>query len=303
MAKKTRATVSVIINTKNEEKDIKSCIESVRGLADEIIVADMKSTDRTVEIAKKMGARILSVKDYGYVEPARMYAIDKAKGDWVAIVDADEHLTPTLIQELRRIVAENQYDAVEMPKKNMILKRWMQHTAWWPDYLVRFFKKGYVQWPDVIHSAPIIKGRIYTLPAEERFAIVHYNLQTIDEVIEKITRYSRKESDEVVSQFDSIDDLLAYTSKDFLWRFVDKEGYKDGMRGYIMSEMMRLYRLLIFVNYWEKKGYPELKGLKKYADSFIKKADESIEPVVTVPPTFPDMFRKIFKKKTSKKIT
>lgn len=262
-------TITVIIHTINEEKNIVACIKSVQKLADEILVVDMKSTDKTVALAKNLGARILSIKRYGYVEPARALAIKEAKGDWIAIIDADERLTPSLIKELQRLTIENTYDCIEIPKKNLVLKSWMQHTAWWPDYLVRFFRKGTVEWPKVIHSAPILKGKKYTLPAEERFAIVHYSLQTVDEVLEKIIRYTTKESSETVSKFATLPELLAYTAKDFNWRFLDKEGYKDGTRGYVMSEMMRLYRLLIFMRYWEKAGYPELSGIDEYAKSLM----------------------------------
>jgi len=273
-SKSKKPTISVIIHTLNEEKNISACIQSVQKLADEILVVDMKSTDKTVSLAKKAGAHILSVKRYGYVEPARAMAIKKAKGDWIAIIDADERLTPSLIKELKRLTIENIYDCIEIPKKNMILKSWMQHTAWWPDYLVRFFRKGTVEWPSVIHSAPILKGKKYTLPAEERFAIIHYTLQTVDEVLEKIVRYSSKESLETVSTFKTLPELLAYTAKDFNWRFLDKEGYKDGTRGYVMSEMMRLYRLLIFMRYWENQGFPELKGIEEHAKSLIEKPAE-----------------------------
>jgi glycosyltransferase involved in cell wall biosynthesis len=210
------------------------------------------------------------VKRFGYVEPARALAIEEAKGDWIAIIDADERLTPSLIKELKRIVHENIYDCIEIPKKNFVLQSWMQHTAWWPDYLVRFFRKGTVEWPKVIHSAPILKGKKYTLPAEERFAIVHYSLQTVDEVLEKILRYTKKESSEVVETFTTLPELLAYTAKDFNWRFLDKEGYKDGTRGFVMSEMMRFYRLLIFMRQWEKAGYPELSGIEEYAKSLME---------------------------------
>ena len=265
-----KPTISVIIHTLNEEKNITSCIKSVQKLADEILVVDMKSTDNTVQLAKKAGARILSVKRYGYVEPARDMAIKKAQGDWIAIIDADERLTPTLIKELKRITLENIYDCIEIPKKNMILKNWMAHTAWWPDYLVRFFRKGTVEWPNIIHTAPILKGKKYTLPAEERFAIIHYTLQTVDEVLEKTARYTSNESSERVSTIQSLPELIDYTSIDFNWRFFKKEGYKDGTRGYVMSEMMRLYRLLIFMRYWEKKGYPELTGIEEYAQSLMQ---------------------------------
>jgi glycosyltransferase involved in cell wall biosynthesis len=296
-------TISVIIHTINEEKDIVACIKSVQKLADEILVVDMKSTDKTVALAEKMGARILSVKRYGYVEPARAKAIQQAKGDWIAIVDADERLTPSLIKELRRIVAEDIYDCIEIPKKNYVLQKWMQHTAWWPDYLVRFFRKGSVEWPEVIHSAPILKGKKYTLPAEERFAMIHYNLQTVDEVLEKILRYTGKESSESVAEFTTLDQLLAYTSKDFNWRFLDKEGFKDGTRGYIMSEMMRLYRLMIFMRYWEKEGYPELEGIEKHAQSLMKdvkkKLMEDVEKTPEVPEkkTFTSQILKVLNRK------
>ena len=93
--------LSVVINTKNEEKNISDCVESVKNIASEIIVCDMQSTDNTIKIAKSLGAKVISVKDYGYVEPAKMKAIKAAKFDWILIIDTDERMGGVLQNKIK----------------------------------------------------------------------------------------------------------------------------------------------------------------------------------------------------------
>ncbi|MEK9179498.1 MAG: glycosyltransferase family 2 protein, partial [Patescibacteria group bacterium] len=124
--------ISLVVNTKNEEKDIVECIRSAQELVSEVIVADMHSTDKTIEFAKKEGATVFTVKDVGYVEPARNEAIQKAKNEWVLLLDADERLSPGLVPVLSEIAESDKADVVEIPFKTIILGKWMQHTKWWP---------------------------------------------------------------------------------------------------------------------------------------------------------------------------
>src|SRR3989337_4151360 len=98
------ARISVVINTLNEEKNLPRAIASIKGLADEIIVVDMQSDDNTKEVAEKLGALVYDHKRTGYVEPARNFAISKASGDWVLVLDADEEVPPKLREKLRLLV-------------------------------------------------------------------------------------------------------------------------------------------------------------------------------------------------------
>lgn len=138
--------ISVVINTLNEEKNIALAIKSVREFADEVVVVDMHSEDKTCEVAESLGAKVFTFERKSYVEPARNFAISKASGDWVFILDADERATPQLLAKLKKIVKENQYDFVNIPRKNLIFGKWIRHSLWWPDYNIRFLERfGYLE--------------------------------------------------------------------------------------------------------------------------------------------------------------
>src|SRR3990170_426056 len=182
--------ISVIINTFNEERNIERAIRSVEW-ADEIVVCDMYSDDKTVEIARKMGARVIFYKKAGFVEPARNFAISKASNKWILVLDADEVIAETLVRRLQEIAnATKQIDYVRMPMKNVIFDHFMQYSGWWPDYKVRFFRKGQVRWTDKIHRPPETLGQGLDLPADEKFALVHRNYETVSQFVGKMDKYT-----------------------------------------------------------------------------------------------------------------
>src|SRR5581483_1205183 len=157
---KIKNSISLVINTKNEEKNLKDCIESAIPIIDEIIVVDMQSKDQTIQIAKKYNAHSYTVKDYGYVEPARNFALKKATKDWILLLDADERLTPYLCKIIPTLI-NKKYNGFYFPRKNIILKKWIQHGVWWPDYSLKLFRNGFVKWSDKIHSQPELEGKSY----------------------------------------------------------------------------------------------------------------------------------------------
>src|SRR5688572_7980444 len=136
--------ISVVINTLNEEKSIERAIKSV-DFADEILVCDMHSDDNTPLIAKKLGAKVIFHKRAGFVEPARNFAISKAEHEWVFVLDADEEVPDSLKGKLKEVINGSGVTTfVEIPRKNILFGRWMKASMWWPDYNIRFFKKGFV---------------------------------------------------------------------------------------------------------------------------------------------------------------
>src|SRR3990170_187583 len=158
--------VSLIIHTKNEEKNINECILSTKGFADETIVIDMSSTDKTAEVARKLGASVFIIPDEGFVDNFRNFGVSKANFKWILSLDGDERLTEKLIKTLKKIIKEDKYDVAIIPFKNIRLGKWMKHTGFWPDYHPRLFKKGFVKWQQNIkqaHVPLIIKGKILTL--------------------------------------------------------------------------------------------------------------------------------------------
>src|SRR3989304_5858919 len=149
------ARISVVINTLNEEKNLPRAIASIKGLADEIIVVDMQSDDATKDVAEGLGALVYDHKRTGYVEPARNFAIAKAAGPWVFVLDADEEAQVKLVKKLKLLAVKEDADYYRLPRKNIVFGSWLRDSRWWPDYNIRHFKKGKVIRNQVIHSVPM----------------------------------------------------------------------------------------------------------------------------------------------------
>ena len=257
-----KINISAVVNTRNEEKNIADCLKTLE-FADEIIVVDMESDDDTKKIAKNYTDKVFDHKMVGYVEPARNFAISKAVGKWVLIVDADERIPKTLAAKLIEVTQKDSFDFVRIPRKNLIFGEWIQHSRWWPDYNIRFFKKGSVEWQNEIHSVPITTGNGLNLDSEEKLAIEHHHYNTIDEYFERALRYSTQQAKDLENsgyKFDS-KDLISKPLGEFISRFFAGEGYKDGLHGLILAFLQMFSVMLIYLKVWQHQGHePEKMG-------------------------------------------
>jgi len=251
--------ISAVVNTYNEESNITRCLISVQPYVDEIVVVDMHSYDKTITIVKKFTPKIFYHENVGYVEPARNFAIGKAIGDWILLIDADEVLKEELGEKLRRLAEHAIYDFYRLPRKNIIFKSWIQHSGWWPDHQIRFFKKDHVTWGDEIHSIPITEGRGMDLPAEEKNALVHYNYDSIKQYISRLNRYTEIEAEaKVKSGYEfQIKNLILAPVNEFLGRYFAWEGYKDGLHGLVLAFLQAISLLIVELKCWELAGFRE----------------------------------------------
>lgn len=254
--KQLKTGISLVINTRNEEQNIDACIDSAKGLVSEIIVVDMESTDKTIALAKKWGARVFSHPNIGYVEPARQFALEKARHEWTLLMDADERLPLSLSKKFEQLKHRQNLFAVKTPHKNLFFGIWLQHTGWWPDYHFRFFRTGAITWPEGIHAKPLVTGPTLTLPAKPEYAFIHHNADDISSFLEKVNRYTSHEGGWQKPPI-SIAAALKPSEKEFTFRFFTHAGYKDGTAGLVLSKIMEFYRFLEFAKYWEKSAYPE----------------------------------------------
>ncbi len=256
-----KINISAVINTRNEEKNIEECLKTLQ-FADEIVVVDMESGDDTKKIAKNYTDKVFDHKAVGFVEPARNFAINKAVGNWILIVDADERIPKTLARKLIEITQEDNVDFVRIPRKNLIFGQWTQHSRWWPDYNIRFFKKGSVEWQNEIHSIPITTGTGINLDAEETLAIEHHHYDTIDEYFERALRYSTQQSKELIDSGYKFDakDLIEKPISEFISRFFAGEGYRDGLHGLILAFLQFFSVMLIYLKVWQHEGHEPKKA-------------------------------------------
>ncbi|MFA7301136.1 MAG: glycosyltransferase family 2 protein [Candidatus Shapirobacteria bacterium] len=261
--------ISAVINIIDGEADsLKKCLRSLKNFADEIIIVDMETVNIGGDIAKKFGAKVYPYRFVEYVEPARNYGLSKATGRWIILLDPDEYLSKTLKHELKKITSRSDVDFVHIPRKNIIFGKWFHNSRTWPDYLVRFFKKGYVTWNKEIHSQPQTKGNGVTLLDSEKLAIRHNHYNSVTQYITRALRYSSIQARELESSGIKLkmSDFILKPVQEFNSRFFFAHGYKDGLHGLIFSLLQSFSIFLIYANLWEKQGSPE-KIVSK--DSFV----------------------------------
>lgn len=253
--------ISAIVNTRNEDKTLAECLKSL-SFADEIIVVDMESTDNSRDIAYKFTHNVYLHKPMEYVEPARNFALAKATGDWLLIVDPDESIPKSLAAKLVEIADGNQADFVRIPRQNMIFGEWIKHSRWWPDYNIRFFKKGHVEWQNAIHSIPITFGNGLTLEATQGNSIYHRHYSSIDQYIKRSMRYSQAQAKELEAEGYKFNftDALTKPFGEFLSRFFAGEGYKDGFHGLMLALLQSFSVLLVYLKIWETQGFKPQTG-------------------------------------------
>ncbi|MFA6533265.1 MAG: glycosyltransferase family 2 protein [Patescibacteria group bacterium] len=271
---KNRPSISAVINVRNEAENLSRCLRSIKNFADEIIVVDMHSTDGSSEIATSFGAKVFPYRPMKVVEPARNFALSKATGKWIILLDPDEYLNKTLKKELIKITHRSDVDFVRIPRKNIIFDKWIRHSNCWPDYLIRFFRKGAVVWKKEIHSQPETKGNGLTILDSETLAIRHNNYISVTNFILRTIRYSSVQADELKSLDYKIktSDFILKPFQEFNSRFFSAEGYKDGIHGLIFSILQAFSIALIYIRLWEKQG-SEYKVISK--ESFISASQEA----------------------------
>ncbi len=251
--------ISVVINTFNEERDIERAIRSVKW-AQEVIVCDMHSTDKTVELTKKLGAKIFYHKKEDFVEPARNFAISKAEYDWVLILDPDEAIAENLKVKLTKISDKmNKIDYVKVPRKNIIFGKWMQASKWWPDLNIRFFRKGKVSWTNKIHQPPKALGQGLDLEAQEDYAIIHHHYESITQFLERMIRYTKIQAEELKKEGYLFDykDLIKKPLSEFLSRFFANRGFEDGLHGLALSLLQSFSFLIVYLRLWEMEKFKQ----------------------------------------------
>lgn len=245
-------SISAVINTFNEELNLPNVLASIKSWVDDIVVVDMHSEDRTVEIAHKFGARVFTHERLGYADPARAFAISQATHEWILMLDADEMVPKQLSQRLLTVARNDEADIVDIPWLNYFFGAPLLHSGWGPDtdFHMRFFKRGFLQSSADVHYFlhPTPSARILRLDWKVDGHVIHFNYVDIEQFIHKLNRYTSIEAKEWFTQKRKYSKLWALTSsfRGFLIRFVRHRGYRDGWRGWYLAWLWMFYRLSTF---------------------------------------------------------
>ncbi len=250
--------ISVVINTYNAQKHLAEVLETVKGF-DEIVVCDMESTDRTIEIASNYGCKIVYFPkgNHSIVEPARTFAIQSATYNWVFVVDADELVLPGLRPYLYKVIKSSNAPAgLYVPRVNRFLKR-KQHTS--SDYQLRFMKKEGTYWPEYIHSHPHIDGNIEKIPLAKDRYLDHLTDETIYDVVRTYNNYTNYEVEKKKDRNYGLGALIYRPIWGFIRFYFIQGGWRDGLIGFIRCVLRGYYQFLVVAKIVEKR-YDNLKS-------------------------------------------
>jgi glycosyltransferase involved in cell wall biosynthesis len=217
-------------------------MESLR-CCDEIVVVDSGSSDRTAEIAEKLGARVTESEWGGYARQ-KNYAAQCADNDWILSIDADEALSEALEGEIWQIKKNGPaFDAYTMPRLAQYLGRWVLHSGWYPDRKIRLYHRGKARWVgEYVHESVVVEGRTGHLESD----LLHFTCDSLSEHLRTMDRYTTLAAEQLVSQRTRIgyNKLLL----DPLWTFwntyVFRQGFLDGPEGLAIAWMAALYNFL-----------------------------------------------------------
>ncbi len=290
--KNKKVFLSVVLATRNEEENISRCLESVKDIASEIIIYDEYSKDATVSIAKKYGAKVFLEPHHDIFHITKQKAIDKATGEWILQLDADEVVTPELSREILKITNSKlqitntnllflrhqqlieardgkigkdsgEVIAYFIPRKNMFLGKPLIHAGVYPDGVIRLFKKGYAKWPcKSVHEQMEIKGRVGWLNND----LLHFDSPTLKRYFMRLNRYTDLQAQELKTKkvskglFRFLQYTIYYPLYTFANLYIRHKGFLDGVNGFLWSLFSSWHFPIAYFKYLtdpsSKKAYP-----------------------------------------------
>ena len=228
-------TLSVILITRNEEANLDDCLASLEGIAQQIVVVDTNSADRTLEIAQNYGAVVSQPADWPGFGPQKNRALELATGEWVLSLDADERLTPALRSEILTAIHHSAHvDCFAIPRLSWYCGRFIRHSGWSPDYVDRLFKRGTAHFSDdLVHERLIPNGQV----AKLENPMLHYSFMNYSQVLQKIDRYSTASAEQAFAKgkTSSLLKALLHGAWSFIRTYFIRAGFLDGAQGLTLA--------------------------------------------------------------------
>lgn len=250
---------SVVLAVFNEEENLATCLESVKNLADEIVIVDGGSTDKTVEIAKKYKAKVIITDNPPMFHINKQKAIDAATGDWILQLDADEHVSPELSEEIAKII-ENSGDVngYWIPRINFFLGRFLKKGGQYPDYTLRLYRRGKSQLPcKSVHEQAVVEGKVEYLKHD----LLHYADKNFKRYLLRFNRYTNLEAQDYVEKkigkgfLTTFNYLFVKPLWWFLWTFFRHKGFQDGFPGFVFALFSGLRFSIAYMKYQTNHAY------------------------------------------------
>ena len=225
-------SISAIVITKNEEANIRECLESLRWV-DEIVVVDSGSSDRTVEICREFTDRVF-VHDWPGFGPQKNRALGYATASWVLAIDADERVSPDLQAEIRAVLQAPEHPAYELPRLSWYCGRFIRHSGWRPDHVLRLFERGKGRFSDdLVHEQVLVAGPVGRLGHD----LIHYSFRNLEQVLRVVNRYSSLGAEQKFrsGQRSGLGRALGHGLWEFFSTYLLKGGFLDGRQGLMLA--------------------------------------------------------------------
>lgn len=243
--------IAAVIITKDEERNIAACLESVQW-ADERIVVDAESRDRTVEIARQHAA-LVHVRPWPGYGPQKNFGMEQARAEWILIVDADERITPALREEIQAVIKAGppaEIAGYEIPRRNFFYGQWIQGGGIYPDYQLRLFRKAAGRYDDTqLHENLRLRGRVERL----QHPMDHDSMPTVREHVRKMKRYTTLGAQEKLKTRSRVTvlEIAGHHIGTILKTYVLRGGYRDGVHGVIVALFAGMHTFVKYAKAWE----------------------------------------------------
>ncbi|MBA4392093.1 MAG: glycosyltransferase family 2 protein [Desulfobacca sp.] len=242
--------LSVTIITLNEEQNLAKCLESV-AFADEIIVLDSGSQDRTQEVARQFTDQVFQEPWQGFARQKNL-AQDKARGPWILNVDADERVTPELQDEILSVIQkESVYGGFKIPRKNFFCGQWIRHGGWYPNYQLRLYLKESGSFAQrEVHEQVVVNGQCGTLKAP----LEHFTYHSISDYLKRMDRYSELSAKQYLTEGKKVSwpEILFRTKYTFFKMYILQRGFLDGANGLTLAGLYSYYTFTKYAKLKEK---------------------------------------------------
>lgn len=253
------SSLSVAVITLNEEANIVPCLESA-SWADEIVVLDSGSTDRTVELARQFTDRVFSVPWQGFGKTKNL-AVFEARRPWVFVLDADERITPPLRREIEAVVqADGPVNGYRVPRRNHFCGRFIKYLGWYPDYSIRLFRKAKGRFAErEVHESVEVEGPVGTL----QHPMLHYTYNSISDFVLRMDRYSTLAARELLQRGKKPvpGELVWRPLLTFLKLYLLQRGFLAGRDGYTLAFLYSTYNFLKYYKFRELKQNSASEGV------------------------------------------
>jgi glycosyltransferase involved in cell wall biosynthesis len=250
MSNKIIKNLSVVLAIRNESKKIYSCLNAVYCYTDDLVVVDGKSSDNSVSIVQKFGARLIETNHETLFHINKQIALDAAKHEWVLQLDADEIVTEELMSEVQSSITTQSFDGFYIPRKNYFLGEWLRKGGQYPDYVIRLVKKDRAHFPcKSVHEQIDINGKVGYLNE----ALLHYSFLSLEEYFIKMDRYTNLEADKLRKVVKNnlfrlfVSHMIINPITSFFARIIRHKAILDGWRGILYALLSAMHYPVIFI--------------------------------------------------------